>query len=112
MADVIAFRFFGRFNWIRKDASCAFGNNLIHCRSPVPLVNFTQARFGAAPAAPTFVTLSRMFLCFRNGTARMQTIDFGRAKSELPENLLVVLADLRGALRGHFGDAMHLNAGC
>src|SRR5258708_10979440 len=49
-----------------------------------------------------------MFLCFRNGTAFMQTIDFGRAKSELPENFHVVFSNLWGALRGHFGDAMHL----
>src|SRR5260370_15621726 len=49
-----------------------------------------------------------MFLCFRNGPAFMQTIDFGRAKSELPENLLVVFSNLWGALRGDFGDAMHL----
>src|SRR5258706_15977159 len=49
-----------------------------------------------------------MFLCFRNGTARTQTIDLSRAKSELPENLLVVFSNLWGALRGHFGDAMHL----
>src|SRR6202048_2676711 len=49
-----------------------------------------------------------MFLCFRNGTARTQTIDFGRAKSELPENLIVVFSNLWGALRGHLGDAMHL----
>src|SRR6266704_47068 len=53
-------------------------------------------------------TLSQLFLCFRNGTARTQTIDFGRAKSELPENFLVMLSNLWGALRGHFGDAMHL----
>src|SRR5216684_1545411 len=63
----------------------------------------------ADPAAPdSGVTLGRMFLCFRNGTTGTQTIDFGRAKSELPENLLVVFSDLWGALGGHFGDAMHL----
>src|ERR1700732_895178 len=49
-----------------------------------------------------------MFLCFRNGTARTQTIDFGRAESELPENLVVVFSNFWGALRGHLGDAMHL----
>src|SRR6266404_4557027 len=38
----------------------------------------------------------------------MQTIDFGSAKSELPENLVVVFSNLWGALRRHFGDAMHL----
>src|SRR5258708_33408053 len=49
-----------------------------------------------------------MFLCFRNGTACTQTIDFGRAESELPENFLVVFSNPRGALGGHFGDAMDL----
>src|SRR5271169_4615165 len=49
-----------------------------------------------------------MFLCFRNRTTRTQTIDFGRVESELPENFLVVFSNLRGALRGHFGDAMDL----
>src|SRR5277367_2919807 len=38
----------------------------------------------------------------------MQTIDFGGAKSELPENLVVVFSNLWGALRGHLGDAMDL----
>src|SRR6266700_8109979 len=49
-----------------------------------------------------------MFLCFRNGTTLMQTIDFGRTESELPKNLVVVFSDLRGALGGLLGDAMHL----
>src|SRR6266508_3345216 len=52
--------------------------------------------------------LSRMLLCFWNGTARAQAVDFGRAVAQLPENLLVVFSDLWGALRGYFGDAMHL----
>src|SRR5712671_6358516 len=49
-----------------------------------------------------------MLLCLRNGTARMQTIDFGRAESELPENFLVVFSNLWGALCGYLGDTMHL----
>src|SRR6266849_6802764 len=93
-----------------EDASSVLGNNLIHCRSPGHFGEFhCKSRLGAAPAAPDNVaTLSRMFLWLRNGTARTQTIDFSRAKSELPENLLVVFSDLWGALRGHLGDAMHL----
>src|SRR5713226_2268456 len=92
------------------DASSVFGNNIIHCRNPGPFGEFHgKSRFGAAPAAPdSVVTLNRMFLWFRNGTARTQTIDFGRAKSELPEDLVVVFSNLRGALRGHLGDAMYL----
>src|SRR3984893_18487435 len=49
-----------------------------------------------------------MSLWFRNGAARTQTIDFGRAKSELQEHFLVVFSNLWGTLRGHLGDAMHL----
>src|SRR6476646_7808237 len=49
-----------------------------------------------------------MFLSLRNGAACAQTIDFDRAKTELPENLLAVLSKLWGALRGYLGDAMHL----
>src|SRR6202165_1316029 len=48
-----------------------------------------------------------MFLCLWNGTAGTQTIDFGRAKSQLPENLVVVFSNLRGTLRAHLGDTMH-----
>src|SRR5712671_5553187 len=110
MADVIAFRFVGRFNWTRKMLPvCSVAISSI-VEVLVPLVNFTASRgSGAAPAAPdSVVTSSRVFLCFRNGTARTQTIDFGRAKSELPENLLVVFSNLWGAPRGHLGDAMHL----
>src|ERR1700742_2376884 len=54
------------------------------------------------------VALSRVSLYFWNRAACTQTIDLGRAKSELPEDLVVVLSNLRGALRGHLGDAMHL----
>src|ERR1700720_3682295 len=52
--------------------------------------------------------LSCVFLCLRNGAARTQTIDLGRAKSNLPENLFVVFPNLRSTLRGYLGDAMHL----
>src|SRR5258708_2819757 len=63
---------------------------------------------GRLPSPRQFGTLDRMFFCFRNGTTSMQTVDFGRIESELPKNLVVVFSDLRGALRGHLGDAMHL----
>src|SRR3954462_2912842 len=49
-----------------------------------------------------------MFLSFRNGSARLQRIDFGCAKSELPENLLVVFSNLWSALRRLLDDSMHL----
>src|SRR6201998_4036426 len=110
MAEVIAFRLAGRFNWTRRMLpECSVTISAI-VKVPVLLVNFTASRgSGAAHAAPDCaVTLSRMFICFRNGTALMQTVDFGRTESELPENLLVVFSDLWGALRGHLGDAMHL----
>jgi len=110
MADVIAFRLVGRFQLHAQDASGLFRNNIIHCRSPGAMGEFHYKwRFGAAPPPPdSVVKLGRMFLCFRNGTAGTQTIDFGRAKSQLLENLVVVFSNLRGALRGHLGDTVHL----
>src|SRR5712675_1783661 len=109
MADVIAFRFVGRFNWTRRMLpACSVTISSI-VEVLVALVNFTASRGSGRLRRPDSVaTLSRMFLYFRNGAARAQTIDFGRAKSELPENLLVVFSNFRGALRGHLGDAMHL----
>src|SRR6266849_8357309 len=109
MADVIAFRFVGRLNWTRRMLpACSVTISSI-VEFPVRLVNFTANRGSGRLRRPdSVVTLNRMFLCFRNGTARTQTIDFGRAESQLPENLLVVFSNLRGSLRGHLGDAMHL----
>src|SRR5260370_37444743 len=109
MADVIAFRFVGRFNWMRKmlPACSVTISSIVEVLFPGDF--HCKSRFGAAPAAPDgAVTLSRMFLCFRNGAAFMQTIDFACGESQLPANLVVVFSDLWGALRGHFGDAMHL----
>ena len=54
------------------------------------------------------VALDRVFHCFRNGTARTQTIDFGRAESELPEKLITMFSNVRGALRRYLGNSMHL----
>src|ERR1700682_1569827 len=109
MADVIAFRFVGRLNWTRR----MLPEYTVRISSIVevlfPLVNFTASRGSGRLRRPDrVVTLSRMFLCLRNGTAFMQTIDFARAEAELPENLVVVFSNLRGALGGHLGDAMHL----
>src|ERR1700752_3211145 len=50
-----------------------------------------------------------MFLLVWNDAAGAQRIDFGRAKSELLENLLVVLAEPRSALCRRLGDAVHLD---
>jgi hypothetical protein len=106
MADVIAFRLVGRLNWTRRMLpACSVTISSI-VEVLVPLVNFTASRAsGRLPPPRQFVTLGRMFLCFRNRTARTQTIDFVRAESELPENLVVVFSNLRGALRGHLDDA-------
>src|SRR6266496_4347343 len=53
--------------------------------------------------------LRRALRCFRNGTARAQTVDFGCVESQFLENLVVVLSDVRGALCRYLGDTMHLN---
>ncbi len=109
MADVIALRLVGRFNWTRRMLPVCSVTISSIVDVPVPLVNFA-ASGGSRRLTPPYdvVALSRMFLCLGNGTARSQTVDFGCAKSELPENFLVVFSNLWGALRGHFGDAMHL----
>src|SRR5712671_3133028 len=109
MADVIAFRFVGRLNWTRRMLPVCSVTISSIVEFPICLVNFTANRGSGRLRRPdSVVTLNRMFLCLWNGTAGTQTIDFGRAKSELPENLLVVFSNLRGALRGHLGDAMDL----
>src|SRR6266436_1383893 len=109
MADVIAFRLVGRFNCTRKMLPTFSVTISSIVDVLVPWVNFTTSGGSVRPRRPdSVVKLGRMFLCFRNGTAGTQTIDFGRAKSQLPENLVVVFSNLRGACRGYLGDAMHL----
>jgi len=39
----------------------------------------------------------------------METVDFGRIESEVLQNVIVVLSDLRAAPGGHFLDAMNLH---
>src|SRR5258705_4323456 len=108
-ADVIAFRLVGRFNCTRRMLpACSVTISSI-VEVLVPWVNFTTSGGSVRPRRPdSVVKLGRTFLCFRNGTAGTQTIDFSRAKSQLPETLVVVFSNIRGALRGHLGDAMHL----
>src|SRR6185312_10193392 len=43
------------------------------------------------------IRLRRTLLCFRNGTARAQAVDVGRAEAQLLENLLIVLSKGWGA---------------
>src|SRR6202000_1143338 len=54
-------------------------------------------------------TLCRMFPGFGNDAAFIQTIDFGYAESEVPENFVVVLSNVRGPPSGDLRDAMHLH---
>src|SRR5713226_9278303 len=95
MADVIAFRLVGRLNWMRRmPPACSVTISSI-VEFPVCLVNSQQIEVPGGSRRPdNVVVLGRIFLWFRNGTARTQAVDFGRAKSELPKNLLVVLSDL------------------
>src|SRR5229473_176442 len=109
MADVIAFRLVGRLNWMHRMLPLCSVTISSIVEFPVCLVNSQQIEVPGGSRRPdNVVVLGRMFLWFRNGTARTQAVDFGRAKSELPQNLVVVFSNLRGALRGHLGDAMHL----
>src|ERR1700722_8845532 len=108
IADVIALRFAGRFSWTRRMLpECSVTMSSI-VKVLVALVIFTASRGAGGSPRPRHVALGRMFLCFRNRTAFKQAVDFGRAESELPENLLVVFSKLRSSLRGHLSDAMHL----
>src|SRR4051794_10115065 len=59
------------------------------------------------PVRGLLKTLSRTFFCFRYGTTRAQAFDFTRVEAQLPENLVVVLADIWSALCSDFYDAMH-----
>src|SRR5216684_7856004 len=93
MADVIAFRFVGRFNWIRMMLPVCSVTISSIVELLVPLVNSLQVEVRGGYRRPDSVALGRMFLCFWNGTARTQTIDFGSTKSELPENLVVVFSN-------------------
>ena len=49
------------------------------------------------------------FLCLRNGAALAQAVDFARAKAQLLENRLVVLAKRGGTLGRDFRNAMHID---
>src|SRR5258707_4375938 len=110
MADVIAFRLVGRLNWTRRMLPTCWVtmSSIVELLVALGKFHCKYKLRGSARRPHTAVTLGRMLLCFRNGSARTQTIDFGCAKSELPENLVVVFSNLRGALRRHLGDAMYL----
>src|SRR5271168_2415220 len=53
--------------------------------------------------------LGRVSPGFGNGSACTQAVDVGRTKSQLTQNLLIVLPELGSALGGDLRDAMHLN---
>ncbi len=110
MLNVIAFFFAGRFNCTRRmlpDCSVRI-SSIVHLPC-TPREFLRPSEFGAPALAVLFSELSRAFFCFRHGAARVQAVDFGRAESELLENLLVVFSKRRGALCSHFRDAVHLN---
>src|SRR6266702_6790278 len=52
--------------------------------------------------------LRRTLPRLRNGPARAQSVDLYRIESQLLENLVVVLSDLRGSRCRFLDDAMHL----
>src|SRR5262249_240095 len=94
MSAVIAFFFAGRFSSTRRmlpERSVLM--SLIVCLV-VPLFSDW---------------LGRPFLCFRHGPACAQGIDVLRAKSQLAEDLFVVLAEIGGAPGRDLGDTVHLN---
>src|SRR6266850_684951 len=86
MPDVIAFFLVGRFNWTRR---------MLPARS--------------VTISSIVCLLCCALFCLWNGAARAQAVDFGRVEPQLPEHLVVVLADVRGAPRRHLGNPMHLD---
>src|SRR5271169_4388165 len=99
MLEVIAFFFAGRFNRTRSTLAerSVIISSIVHSRSG--LMNFC-ARLGP---------LRRAFLCFRNGAALAQAVDFARAKAQLLENRLVVFSKCWGPLGRDFRNAMHID---
>src|SRR5205807_4140626 len=85
MADVIAFFFSGRFNWIRK----------------------------MRPERSVIMSLILGCLCrcdwFPDDAARAQALDFFRVEPEFLENFIVVFAKIGRAPCRYFCDAVHLN---
>src|SRR5437588_5228028 len=85
MADVIAFFFSGRFNWIRK----------------------------ICPERSVIMSLILGCLCrcdwFPDDAARAQALDFFRVEPEFLETFVVVFAKIGRAPCRYFCDAVHLN---
>src|ERR1043166_6688208 len=54
-------------------------------------------------------TLGRALLRFRHGATRAQAVDVISVKSQLPEDDVVMLAEVRRTPRRLRGDAVHLN---
>src|ERR1700722_20185321 len=106
MLEVIAFLFAGRFNSTRsmRPQTSVMISSIVH-----PLCLPREFRRSRDLATRHWPELCRALGYFRHGAARAEAIDFGGGEPELLENLLVVLSQRRCALRGHLGDAMHLN---
>src|SRR5271154_2826588 len=58
---------------------------------------------------PRLRPLRRAFLCFRNGAALAQAVDFARAKAQFLENRLVVFSKSWGPLGRDFRNAVHID---
>src|SRR3954469_23121920 len=103
MADVMAFRLVrGSIGCAGRFQACSVTISSIGPHpSSVSELRCESGFGGGSRRLCSVITLGHVFLCFRNGTARTQAIDFSRAESQLPKNLVVVFSDLRGALRGN-----------
>ena len=110
MAEVIAFRFAGRFDSTRRmlpERSVTI--SLIVCVLCQPDA-FPYSSPDGDFAAPTFRgLLHRVSPGFRDGSAGAQAVDVGRTKSQLTENLLIVLPELGSAPGRDLRDAMDLH---
>src|SRR5882757_5247870 len=90
MPDVIAFFRDGRFNSTRRMPS----------ERSVTIASMVH---------PVCRTLRCALLAFGNGGTGVQALDFGGTEPELPQDLVVVLADVRRPPGWRLGDAVHLD---
>src|SRR5258707_2026667 len=97
MADVIAFFFAGRLS-----CTCRMPSDLSVIMS---LIFHLLWQFGRNLSDGCYGAL----LCFRHCAARVQALDFGRAETELVENLFVVLSNCRGTPGRHLNHAVNLD---
>ena len=73
--------------------------------TPVPMIGNAANWFVFGLSLLRF----RRIPCFRNGAARAEAVDFARTETNLSQDLLIVLAEFRGAPGRRLRHAVHLD---